>query len=132
MSPNRNFTKTEISAELKCHQKSNVTKIKCHQNLNVPKTKMLQEPNLIKTRRSALIALALFIIILPTGQIQPLQRILPTPCSLERTHGKMANPPSFFYSSNFMFFCLGSFWLTAALLFYILHEELVLPLQKYY
>ena len=35
-------------------------KIKCHQNLNVPKTKMLQEPNFIKTRRSALIALALF------------------------------------------------------------------------
>ena len=35
-------------------------KVKCHQNLNVPKTKMLLELNLIKTRRSALIALALF------------------------------------------------------------------------
>ena len=39
-------------------------KLKCQGNLNVLKTKMLQEPNVIKTRRSALIALALFFLML--------------------------------------------------------------------
>ena len=63
MSPNRNFIKTEISAELKCHHKSNVNKNQMSPKLKCLQTKMLQEPNFIKTRRSALTALALFYLV---------------------------------------------------------------------
>ena len=52
--------KTEILPKNEMSPKKKSLKLKCHKNLNVTKTRMLQEPNVIKTRRSALIALALF------------------------------------------------------------------------